>query len=91
MQGLERDAGRMMARLEPRHHPSGLNSRFNGGQLPFADYVALSREMIARARSSTAADGPEKIVHGNAPFELEPPPGSPGFLKMASPPRIERG
>lgn len=58
--------------LEARHHASGLNSRFNGGQLVFADYVARHREMIAPARSDAGAANPEKIIDGNAPFELKP-------------------
>lgn len=63
--------------LRARHQPSGLNSRFNGSQLSFADYVALSREMLKRAHSALGAADLEKIVDGNAPFELEPPAGFP--------------
>ncbi len=59
--------------LEERHRPSGLNSRFNGGQLTFAEYVARNREMLRRAHAG-AADL-EKLVDGNAPFEIKPPPG----------------
>ena len=58
-------------RLEARHRASGLNSRFLGGQLAFADYVSQSREMLARAHAGTAPAKLEKIVAGNAPFELE--------------------
>lgn len=58
--------------LEARHQTSGLNTRFNGGQLPFADYVALNRSMIAQAHSGKSASELEKIVDGNAPFELWP-------------------
>lgn len=59
--------------LEARHQPSGLNSQFNGSRLAFADYVARNRDMLSRAHAG-AADL-EKIVDGNAPFELTPPPG----------------
>ena len=61
-------------RLGARHHASGLNSQFDGGQLEFAEYVARQREMIARARPCTASleKIPEKIIDGNAPFELKP-------------------
>lgn len=66
--------------LEARHQTSGLNSRFIGGQLPFADYVALNRDMIAQAHSGRSALELEKIVEGNAPFQLRPsgsfPPGN---------------
>jgi len=41
--------------------------------LEFADYVARSRDVLRRAHAG-AADL-EKIVDGNAPFELKPPPG----------------
>lgn len=61
--------------LAARHHSSGLNSRFNGSQLAFADYVALSRDMLSKAHSGVA--DLEKIVDGNAPFELKPPAGFP--------------
>lgn len=71
---------------EKRHRPSGLNSRFhgselaNGSRLAFADYVARTRDMLYRVHAG-AADL-EKIVDGNAPFELKPPPGfSPGQQK----------
>jgi esterase/lipase len=60
--------------LEARHQPSGLNSHFNGDRLAFADYVARNRDMLSRAHAGSA--DLEKIVGGNAPFELKPP-GSP--------------
>ena len=56
--------------LEARHQPSGLNSRFAGEQSTFAEYVARTRDMLARAHTGSA--DPEKIVDGNAPFELKP-------------------
>ncbi len=43
--------------------------------MTFAEYVARSREMIAKARVETAGDNLEKIVEGNAPFELRPAAG----------------
>ena len=61
--------------LEKRHQPSGFNSRFHGNRLPFADYVARTRDMLCRVHAG-AVDA-EKIVDGNAPFELKPPPGFP--------------
>jgi len=63
-------------RLERRHQPSGLNSRFNGDRLAFAEYVARNRYMLVKA--NTGADHLDKKVDGNAPFELHPPPGFPG-------------
>ena len=57
--------------LEPRHRPSGLNSHFNANRLAFAEYVARNRDMLYRAHAG-AADL-QKIVDGNAPFELKPP------------------
>jgi esterase/lipase len=61
--------------LEARHQPSGLNTQFNGSRLAFADYVARNRAMLSRAHSAAGAADLEKIVDGNAPFELKPPPG----------------
>ena len=55
-----------------RHQPSGLNTHFNEGHLSFADYIAHSREMINRAHARLGAANLEKIVEGNAPFELKP-------------------
>ena len=67
--------------LEARHRPSGLNSRFTGSQLSFADYVACSRDIIRKARSRLGAADLEKIVDGNAPFELLPLAGLPAGQK----------
>ncbi|HUW76081.1 MAG TPA: alpha/beta fold hydrolase [Gallionella sp.] len=63
-------------RLERRHQPSGLNSRFNGDRLAFAEYAARNRYMLVKAH--TGSDHLDKKVDGNAPFELHPPPGFPG-------------
>ncbi len=72
--------------LEARHQPSGLNSVFNGNpsvhgsRLAFSEYVARNRDMLRRAHAGAA--NLDKIVDGNAPFELKPPPGfSPGQQK----------
>ncbi len=63
--------------LELRHQPSGLNTFFSGSQLTFSEYIRHSREMIARARVGAGADNLDKIVDGNAPFELKPAEGFP--------------
>lgn len=65
-------ARKAMPPLEARHHPSGLNSQFNGGQLSFADYIERQREIIAQVCSGAGAATPERIIEGNAPFELRP-------------------
>lgn len=62
-------------RLKRRHQPSGLNSRFNGDRLKFAEYAARNRFMLGKAHAG--ADHPDKKIDGNAPFELHPPPGFP--------------
>lgn len=66
-------------RLEARHLPSGLNSRFNGDRLAFAEYVARNRDMLKRAHAGVA--DLNKVVDGNAPFELKPNPGFPAGQK----------
>jgi esterase/lipase len=58
--------------LGARHQPSGLSTQFNSGQLSFSDYVAESRAMITKVRSGSNAAELEKVVNGNAPFELKP-------------------
>ena len=63
--------------LEARHQPSGLNTRFIGSQLTFADYVAVTRDMLRKAHSALGAADLEKIIDGNAPFELKPAAGFP--------------
>jgi len=72
MQRLRSVLGVATPPLEVRHQPSGLNTRFNGGQLAFADYVALNRDMIFKAHAKLGDVDLEKIVQGNAPFELKP-------------------
>ena len=69
--------------LEARHRSSGLNTRFNGSQLAFAEYVALNRDMLIRTHSALGAVNLEKIVDGNAPFELKP--------NNPSPPPVRKG
>jgi esterase/lipase len=63
--------------LEARHRPSGLNSRFEGDCLSFADYVARTRDMLRRAHGKPNAANLEQIIDGNAPFELKPAAGFP--------------
>ena len=58
--------------LETRHQVSGLNTQFNGDQLSFADYVARNRAMIAKAHTTAKPADLNKIIEGNAPFELKP-------------------
>ena len=63
--------------LEARHQVSGLNTQFNGDHLSFADYVAQSRAMIRKTHAAASAAELDKIVDGNAPFELKPPANCP--------------
>lgn len=58
-------------RSEARHQPSGLTTTFSG--LSFTDYVSTTRNMLLQAHREAA--NPEKIVEGNAPFELKPQAG----------------
>jgi esterase/lipase len=63
--------------LEARHQVSGLNTQFNGAQLTFAEYVARSRDMIAKTHTAANPAELDKIIEGNAPFELKPPASCP--------------
>ena len=65
------------APLAPRHQVSGLNTQFNGDHLAFADYVKQSRAMISMTHAAANAADLDKIVDGNAPFELKPPASCP--------------
>lgn len=60
------------ARLEARHRPSGENSRFLGEGLPFGVYVRNTTAMLRRAHVALGTAELEKVVAGNAPFELHP-------------------
>lgn len=75
MQRLKSIFGAAASLLVARHQPSGLNTRFNGSKLAFADYVALNRGMLFSAHAKLGAADREKIVAGNAPFELKPTAG----------------
>lgn len=66
-----------MDSLGIRHQPSGLNTHFAGDGLPFAEYVRLMAEMLRQAHCKSDRGELEKIVSGNAPFELHPSPGFP--------------
>jgi esterase/lipase len=63
--------------LEARHQASGLNTQFNGNQLTFEEYVAGSRDMIRKTRATANVAELDKIIEGNAPFELKPPASCP--------------
>lgn len=57
--------------LAQRHQPSGLNSTFLGEGLSFAEYIALSQEMLRRAHTKLATPDIEKVIAGNMPFALQ--------------------
>jgi len=59
-------------RLGQRHQPSGCDQVVVGNHLTFADYVARTRNILQGVHSRIVNDGLEKIVDGNAPFELKP-------------------
>lgn len=59
-----------VTRLAARHRPSGENSRFAGDGLAFDEYVRRTTDMLRRVHAEAAEA--EKIVAGNAPFELFP-------------------
>jgi esterase/lipase len=60
----------MMEILGLRHIPSGLNTRFMGEGLSFADYVRHMQAMLQQVHGRKNEQ--EKIVAGNSPFELLP-------------------
>lgn len=58
--------------LESRHYPSEYNRSVVLDRSDFADYVAHTRDMLFSIHSRAGAVNVEKIVDGNAPFELKP-------------------
>ena len=62
-------------RLEARHRPSGENDRFIGEGLPFGEYVLRTAAMLRRVHAGLGSADLEKVVAGNAPFELYPAGG----------------
>jgi hypothetical protein len=48
--------------LAQRHQPSGLNSAFRGEGLSFADYVALTRDMLRNAHTKLGTPDIEKVT-----------------------------
>lgn len=58
--------------LAARHQASGLNTQFRSEQLPFPEYVTRSRAMIAKTHTGVSVAELDKIIDGNAPFELKP-------------------
>ena len=63
--------------LDARHFPSGLNSHFIGTQATFAEYIEQCRHVITQVRAGRGEAVPDKVVDGNAPFELKPVEGYP--------------
>lgn len=58
--------------LEARHWPSGENARFSGEGLAFDEYVRRTTAMLRRVHARLGTADLEKVVAGNAPFELFP-------------------
>ncbi|NOT81366.1 MAG: alpha/beta fold hydrolase [Gallionella sp.] len=58
--------------LESRYQPSELNTRFIGEQWSFGEYVLHTRKMLSEVHTRRAGVNAEKIIEGNAPFELKP-------------------
>jgi esterase/lipase len=61
--------------FDNRLQPTGLNSSFIDSHLTFPEYISHSRELIKRTRSDDQKINLDKIVEGNAPFELRPADG----------------
>lgn len=67
---MQQQDNKIGAPLAARHQPSGVNSRFAGTGLPFAGYVQRTQAMLRQVHAGK--EELEKIVSGNAPFELHP-------------------
>lgn len=62
--------------LGVRHRDSGHPRTSANWQLAFSEYVSNTRDRLRCAHAGRPADILEKVVDGNAPFELFPPSGS---------------
>jgi len=59
--------------LSERHQPSGLNGHFKADRFSsFEDYEKSTREMMIHARTDMGRADRERIIEGNAPFDLKP-------------------
>jgi esterase/lipase len=56
----------------PRLQLTGLNTHFFEKKLLFTEYVAATREMLRNARAKLDDADVEKVIDGNAPFQLLP-------------------
>ena len=59
-----------MLKLSERHRPSGVNTNFNACGLTFAQYIQRTASQLLQVHNSKHEF--EKLVAGNAPFELHP-------------------
>ena len=57
---------------DARLQPSEPNTRFIAEQRSFGEYVLHTRKMLSEAHSKRADVDVEKIIEGNAPYELKP-------------------
>ncbi len=69
---MPNNTSRFVGKLEARHQPSGINTRFTSSHLSFSEYISFSRNIIAQARSGLEPLDLEKAIAGNSPFELKP-------------------
>jgi esterase/lipase len=62
----------LLSIANPRLQLTGLNTHFFGKKLSFTEYVSATREMLRKAHAMHANENLEKIIDGNAPFQLLP-------------------
>ena len=63
--------------LDARHFTSGFNTHFNATQTTFSEYIEQCRHVITQVRAGRGEAALDKVVDGNAPFELKPVEGYP--------------
>ncbi len=56
---------------QQRHQPSVLNTHFVGTQQSFGEYVMYVRDMLKKVHGKRIDVDVEKVIEGNAPFELK--------------------
>lgn len=72
MQQSKNHAGKSTSKFQSHHESTGINTNFVGEKLSFAEYVSATQDILGGIHIKNGTDDVEKIIEGNAPFELKP-------------------
>lgn len=74
--------------LAPRHRRTQVNENFRFAGMPFSEYLAHIRRLIAKNRVDLTPENREAVVEANSPFEWKP---SAEKCKAMNRPKIKNG